>query len=141
MASWMLSELFEAGGADVNVTVTGGTAGVFQVLLDGQIVFDKKAEDNQTPTLARAKEIKAQSAGEDDGGTGGRPRISRPISQATNAPVRLRRTGAFASCREELRRVAMATRKRGPSLFRQAGWRACSRSEMTRRAAEHRHAV
>ena len=60
MASWMLSELFEAGGADVNVTVTGGTSGVFQVLLDGQIVFDKKAEDNQTPTLARAKEIKAQ---------------------------------------------------------------------------------
>ncbi len=56
----MLTELFEAGGAAVNVSVKGGIGGVFQVRLDGQIVFDKKAEGNQTPTLARVKEIKAQ---------------------------------------------------------------------------------
>ena len=60
MASWMLSELFEAGGGDVNVTVKGGGGGVFQVRLDGELVFDKKAEENKTPDLGRAKEIKAR---------------------------------------------------------------------------------
>lgn len=60
MASWMLSELFAAGGSDVNVTVRGGTGGVFQVKLNDQLVFDKKAEGNKTPDLNRAKEIKAQ---------------------------------------------------------------------------------
>ena len=60
MASWMLSELFAAGGPDVNVTVRGSTGGVFQVKLNGELVFDKKSEGNKTPDLGRAKEIKAQ---------------------------------------------------------------------------------
>ena len=55
----MLSELFAAGGGDVNVTVRGGGGGVFQVILDGNVVFDK-AEEGRTPDVARAKEIKAQ---------------------------------------------------------------------------------
>ena len=54
----MLSELFAAGGGDVNVTVRGGAGGVFQVILDGDIVFDK-AEVDRTPDVAQAKEIKA----------------------------------------------------------------------------------
>lgn len=62
MASWMLSELFAAGGGDVNVTVRGGGGGVFQVNLDGITVFDKSepSENGRTPDLVRAKEIKAQ---------------------------------------------------------------------------------
>ena len=62
MASWMLSELFTAGGSEVNVNVRGGGGGVFQVILDGAIVFDKAdpAENGRTPDLVRAKEIKAQ---------------------------------------------------------------------------------
>ena len=61
MASWMLSELFTAGGSEVNVNVRGG-GGVFQVILDGVIVFGKAdpAENGRTPDLVRAKEIKAQ---------------------------------------------------------------------------------
>lgn len=56
----MLSELFAAGGSQVDVAVTGGAGGVFQVRLDGQLVFDKSAEGNRTPDLTRVKEIKAQ---------------------------------------------------------------------------------
>ena len=55
----MLSELFAAGGGDVNVTVRGGAGGVFQVIFDGNVGFDK-AEEGRTPEVARAKEIKAQ---------------------------------------------------------------------------------
>mgnify|MGYP000320648296 CR=1 FL=1 len=60
MASWMLSELFAAGGGDVNVEVKGGDSGVFQVRLDGELVFDKKTEGDKTPDLNRVKEIKAR---------------------------------------------------------------------------------
>ncbi len=55
----MLSELFAAGGGDVDVAVRGGVGGVFQVILDGNVVFDK-AEEGKTPDVSRAKEIKAQ---------------------------------------------------------------------------------
>lgn len=59
MAGWMLSELFSAGGSDVAIKVTPGASGVFQVYFDGELVFDKKTEGNQTPHLTRAKELKA----------------------------------------------------------------------------------
>jgi predicted Rdx family selenoprotein len=55
----MLSELFSAGGSEVAIKVTPGASGVFQVYFDGDLVFDKKAEGNQTPHLGRAKELKA----------------------------------------------------------------------------------
>ena len=60
MASWMVSELFAAGGHDVAVTLTPGEAGVFTVKLDDDLVFDKASEGNQTPHLGRVKEIKAE---------------------------------------------------------------------------------
>ncbi len=59
MAGWMLSELFSAGGSNVAIKVTPGAGGVFQVYFDGDLVFDKKTEGNQTPHLTRAKELKA----------------------------------------------------------------------------------
>ena len=59
MAAWMVSELFAAGGPAVAIKVTPGGEGNFKVLLDGDLVFDKKATPaNQTPTLTRVKEIK-----------------------------------------------------------------------------------
>lgn len=55
----MVSELFAAGGPDVAITVTPGGGGVFQVKLDGQVVFDK-ATEGKFPDLPKAKEIKAE---------------------------------------------------------------------------------
>ena len=59
MAGWMLSELFSVGGSEVAIKVTPGASGVLQVYFDGDLVYDKKAEGNQTPSLTRVKEIKA----------------------------------------------------------------------------------
>ena len=55
----MATEFFAAGGTDVAVTITPGVAGVLTVTVDGDTIYDKKAEDNQTPTLTRVKELKA----------------------------------------------------------------------------------
>ncbi|MBM3958264.1 MAG: hypothetical protein FJ314_00600 [SAR202 cluster bacterium] len=55
----MLSELYSAGGADVAIKITPGDAGVLKLYLDGDLVYDKNAEGNQTPSLTRVKELKA----------------------------------------------------------------------------------
>ena len=55
----MATEIFAEGGKDVAITITPGVAGVLQVYLDGEKVYDKKEEDNQTPHLNRVKEIRA----------------------------------------------------------------------------------
>ena len=41
MAFWMGSELYAAGKSHVAVTLTPGQGGVFKVILNGEIVFDK----------------------------------------------------------------------------------------------------
>jgi hypothetical protein len=57
----MVSELFAAGGPAIAITVTPGGDGHFKVILDGDVVFDKKATPaNQTPHLGKVKEIKAE---------------------------------------------------------------------------------
>ena len=40
------------------ITVTPGVGGVLQVFLDGEKVYDKKEDGNQTPHLNRVKEIR-----------------------------------------------------------------------------------
>ena len=60
MACWLAGELFAAGGADVAIAMTPGDNGVLQVKIDDDLVYDKAAEDGQTPNLNRAKEIKAE---------------------------------------------------------------------------------
>ena len=55
----MATEIYAAGGADVAIRLTPGVAGVMTVTLDGETIYDKKAEDNQTPTLTRLKQMKA----------------------------------------------------------------------------------
>ena len=54
----MVSEIFEAGGGAVGITVIPGGNGVFKVSVDGELVFDKSVT-GQTPNLTEAKEIKA----------------------------------------------------------------------------------
>ena len=55
----MANEFFAAGGTDVAVRLTPGVSGVLTVVLDGETIFDKKAEDNQYPDLPRVKQMKA----------------------------------------------------------------------------------
>ena len=55
----MATEIFAEGGKDVAIKITPGAGGILQVFVDGDKVYDKKEEDNQTPTLTRVKELKA----------------------------------------------------------------------------------
>ena len=55
----MASEFFAEGGSDVAITITPGASGVLQVHVDGEKIYDKKEEGNQTPNLTRVKELRA----------------------------------------------------------------------------------
>ena len=55
----MASEFFAEGGSDVALRLTPGTAGILQVFVDGDKVFDKAEEDGQFPNLPRVKEMRA----------------------------------------------------------------------------------
>ena len=55
----MATEFFAEGGKDVAVRITPGTAGILQVFVDGDKIFDKVEEDGQFPTLPRVKEMRA----------------------------------------------------------------------------------
>ena len=55
----MANELFAQGGKDVAIKITPGVAGILQVFLDGEKVFDKAEEDGQMPTLPRVKQMRA----------------------------------------------------------------------------------
>ena len=55
----MATEIFAEGGKDVSIKITPGVAGILQVFVDGDKVYDKKEEDNQTPNLNRVKQIRA----------------------------------------------------------------------------------
>ena len=59
MAAWMATEFYSVGGGDVAITVTPGDAGVLQVIVDGDTIYDKVSEGNETPHLNRVKELKA----------------------------------------------------------------------------------
>ena len=41
MAAWMATEFYSVGGGDVAITVTPGDAGVLQVIVDGDTIYDK----------------------------------------------------------------------------------------------------
>ena len=55
----MATEIFAEGGKDVAIKITPGVGGILQVFVDGDKVYDKKDEDNQTPNLNRVKQIRA----------------------------------------------------------------------------------
>ena len=55
----MASEVFAEGGSDVALRLTPGTAGILQVFVDGDKIYDKAEEDGQFPNLPRVKEMRA----------------------------------------------------------------------------------
>ena len=55
----MASEMFAEGGKEVALTLTPGIAGILQVFVDGDKIFDKKEEDGQFPNLPRVKQMRA----------------------------------------------------------------------------------
>ena len=55
----MASEFFAEGGSDVALRLTPGTAGILQVFVDGDKVYDKAEEDGQFPNLPKVKEMRA----------------------------------------------------------------------------------
>ena len=44
----MASEFFAEGGKDVAIKITPGVAGIMQVYVDGDKIFDKKEEDRKS---------------------------------------------------------------------------------------------
>ena len=55
----MATEMFAEGGKKIAVTVTPGDSGVLQLIIDDEMVYDKKEEDGQTPNLNRVKQMHA----------------------------------------------------------------------------------
>jgi predicted Rdx family selenoprotein len=55
----MASEMFAEGGKDVAIKMTPGVAGILQVYVDGDKIFDKKEEDGKFPDLPRVKQMRA----------------------------------------------------------------------------------
>ena len=55
----MASEFFAEGGKDVAVRLTPGTAGILQVFVDGDKIYDKVEEGGEFPDLPRVKEMRA----------------------------------------------------------------------------------
>ena len=58
MALWIGGEIYAAGGNKIRLRLTPGAAGIFEVKLDGDVVFDKGSVERY-PDLNDAKEIKA----------------------------------------------------------------------------------
>ena len=55
----MATEFFAEGGKEVSLRLTPGVAGILQVFVDGDKIYDKKEEDGQFPTLPRVKQMRA----------------------------------------------------------------------------------
>ena len=54
----MANEFFSSYGGNTAVSLTPGANGRFEVYLDGEKIFDKKAEGNAMPDLIRVRKMK-----------------------------------------------------------------------------------
>ncbi len=54
----MAVEFWHEFGADLGITLTPAGGGRLEVLLDGKMLFDRKAEDGKYPDLTRVRELK-----------------------------------------------------------------------------------
>ena len=61
LAAYMASELFQAAGPALAISLKPGAAGVFKVTVDGRTLWDKK-EKGASPHIMEVKDIKAQVA-------------------------------------------------------------------------------
>jgi predicted Rdx family selenoprotein len=55
----MANEFFRHFGPDVAISILPRDKGIMQVFLDGETIFDKKAEGNTYPDLKRVREMMA----------------------------------------------------------------------------------
>ena len=55
----MATEFYAVGGGDVATTITPGVAGILQVFVDGDKIYDKAEEYGQFPNLPRVKQMRA----------------------------------------------------------------------------------
>ena len=53
------SELFQAAGTAIAISLKPGTAGAFKVTVDNEVLWDKKAQ-GKSPDIMEAKELKAK---------------------------------------------------------------------------------
>ncbi len=54
----MANEFFRHFGPDVAITITPRAQGIMEVFLDGERIFDRKAEGNIYPDLKRVREMR-----------------------------------------------------------------------------------
>lgn len=59
MALWIGGEIYSSGGNKVAIQLTPGGNGIFEVKLNGEVLFDK-GEAGRYPDLNDAKAIKAK---------------------------------------------------------------------------------
>jgi len=59
LAAWMTTELFQAAGTAIAISLKPGTAGAFKVTVDNEVLWDKK-EQGKSPDIMEAKDIKAK---------------------------------------------------------------------------------
>jgi len=54
----MATEFFRAYGPDAAISISPRGQGIMEVFMDGEKIFDKKAEGNIYPDLARVRKMK-----------------------------------------------------------------------------------
>ncbi len=54
----MANEFFRAYGGDAAITISPRGQGIMEVFMDGEKIFDKKAEGNIYPDLSRVRKMK-----------------------------------------------------------------------------------
>lgn len=59
LAAWIASELYAEAGEQVALLLVPGLHGILQVELEGEVVYDKLAED-RFPSPPRIAEVRAQ---------------------------------------------------------------------------------
>ena len=61
LAAWMTSELFQAAGTALAISLKPGAAGAFKITVDAEVLWDKKVQ-GKSPDIMEAKDIKAKVA-------------------------------------------------------------------------------
>ncbi len=60
LASWAVSEIFEAGGTATAIQLTPGQGGAFKITVDGEVWWDKKGGDGRSPEISDMKGLKSK---------------------------------------------------------------------------------
>ena len=50
--------MYGVGSNQIDITLTPGSGGILEVILDGEKLYDRKAEDGKYPDLPRVRELK-----------------------------------------------------------------------------------